>query len=43
MKSVFGIEDKVRQEMYSKNQIKKKINALPRSIFDGLDREDSNK
>jgi hypothetical protein len=38
MKSVFGIEDKVRQEMYNKNQAKKKLAALPRSIFDGLDR-----
>lgn len=42
MKSVFGLEDKVRQEMYSKSLAKKKI-SLPKSIFDGVDREDSNK
>ena len=29
--------------MYNKNQAKKKLNSLPRSIFDGLDRDDSNK
>jgi len=28
--------------MYSKNQAKKRLN-VPRSIFDGLDRDDSNK
>lgn len=38
MKSVFGIEDKVRQEMYNKNQAKKKMGSIPRSIFEGLDR-----
>lgn len=43
MKSVFGLEDKVRQEMYSKNQSKKRSSVMPRNIFDGPDREDSNK
>lgn len=42
MKSVFGLEDKVRQEMNKNNQ-KKKITAISRTIFDNLDKEDSNK
>ena len=37
MKGVFGLQDKVRQEMVNKNQ-KKKITAISRTIFDGLDR-----
>ena len=41
-KSVFGLEDKVRQEMYNKSQNKKKI-ALPRTIFDNFDKDDFNK
>ena len=40
MKSVFNLEDKVRQEMVSKNN-KKKFNAIPRTIFDGLERDDN--
>jgi ATP-dependent Lon protease len=43
MKSVFGLEDKVRQEMYAKNQNKKKLPVIARSIFDGMDNQESNK
>lgn len=43
MKSVFGLEDKVRQEMY-RQQHKKKVPISGSSIFEGLGRDsDGNK
>lgn len=43
MKSVFGLEDKVRQEMY-RQQSKKRIIAPGVTIFDGMGRDsDGNK
>ena len=42
MKSVFGLEDKVRQEMSGRSGSKKKMMSLSRNIFDG-EKEEANK
>jgi ATP-dependent Lon protease len=42
MKSVFGIEDKVRQEMY-KQYSRKKITVSGAGLFEGLNRDNDNK
>lgn len=42
MKSVFGIEDKVRQEMY-KQHPRKKISVSGSGLFEGMNRDNDNK